>query len=316
MSRHFVAVYLLAGFMGVSTFCQNVYATSVRIGVLPIVESLPFLVAQEQGLFQTWDVKVEILTFASALERDSAIQSGAVQGAIHDILGISLLRSKDLDYRIVTNMTLPTSKMDLFTLLASPISGFKSIEDLRGNEIGLSSHTIAEYVTDSLLRLRGIRSSEVKKVEIKKIPLRFQMLMEGKVKAAILPEPLASLALFQGASKLGGDYGLKGTQVILVFQESFIRSDRETFIRFGKAYLQAVRIINEDPLRWRELLVQKGRLPSPIKEAYRMNPFAEISLPQPDEIQAVKAWMEGKGFETLKLSYASLINETWIKSVK
>ncbi len=291
-------------------------ASSIRIGVLPIVESLPFMVAQERGLFQSSGLKVEVVSFASALERDSAIQSGAIHGAIQDLLGISLLRSKDILYSIVTNMTLPTSKKDLFVLLASPGAGLKAIEDLRGNEIGLSSHTVAEYVTDSLLSLKGLRIDEVKKLEVKKIPLRFQMLMEGKVKAATLPEPLASLAVFQGARKLGGDYGLKGTQVVLVFQESFIRSNTETLIRFGRAYGQAVRMINEDPLRWREMLVEKGRLPAPIKEVYTMNPFSGISLPQPDEIQAVKTWMEGKGFDTTKVTHSSLVNDVWVKGAR
>lgn len=297
-------------------FVPGVEASSVRIGVLPIVESLPFLVAQEKGLFQSWGVNVEILTFASALERDSALQSGTLHGAIHDILGICLLKSKDLPYRILTNITLPTSKMDLFALLASPTSGLKSIEALRGNEIGLSSHTIAEYVTDSLLALNGIKVDEVRKIEVKKIPLRFQMLMEGKIKAATLPEPLASLAIFQGASKLGGDYGLKGTQVILIFQESLIQRQEEMLVRLGKVYGQSIRMINDDPLRWRELLVQKGRLPSPIKDVYRMNPFSEISLPKPDEIQAVKTWMEGKGFGISKLSYSSLVHDLWVRGVR
>ncbi len=291
-------------------------AAVIRIGVLPIVESLPFIVAQERGFFHSSGLKVEIVSFASALERDSAIQSGWVHGAIHDILGLSLLRSKDIPFAIVTNMTVPTPKKDLFVLLASPGSSMKGLEELRGNEIALSSHTIAEYVTDSLLGLKGLKIEEVKKVEVKKIPLRFQMLMEGKVKAATLPEPLASLAIFQGAKKLGGDFGLKGTQVVLVFQESFIRAEAETMVRFGRAYLQAVRMINENPRRWRELLVEKGRLPSPIKDVYTLNPFSDIQLPQPEEIRAVKAWMEGKGFETSKITYPSLVNDVWVKGMR
>lgn len=297
-------------------FVSKVEARTLRIGVLPIVESLPFIVARERGLFASSGLTVEILFFASALERDSAMQSGAIHGAIHDILGLGLLRNRDIPYRIVTNMTIPTSKKDLFMLLASPASGLTSIEELRGSEIALSSHTIAEYVTDSLLSLKGVKIDEVKKVEVKKIPLRFQMLMEGKVKAATLPEPLASLAVFQGARKLGGDYGLKGTQVVLVFQESFIHSEREALLRLGRVYGQTVRLINEDPLRWRDLLVEKGRLPSPIKEIYEMNPFSGIQIPTPEEIQAVKRWMEGKGFETSRLTPSSLVNDVWVKGVR
>lgn len=316
MNRFLLSLFLIAWLVVALFSGERAEAGTIRIGVLPIVESLPFIVAQEKGLFRSSGLTVEILSFASALERDSAIQSGAIHGAIHDILGLSLLRSRDIPYRIVTNMTLPTSKKDLFVLLASPDSGLKTIEELRGSEIGLSSHTIAEYVTDSLLSLKGIRIDEVKKVEVKKIPLRFQMVMEGKLKAATLPEPLASLAIFQGARKLGGDYGLKGTQVVLIFKESLIRSEREALLRLGRVYEQAIRLINEDPLRWRELLVEKGRLPSPIKEVYTMNPFSDIQIPTPEEIQAVKTWMEGKGFETLKLPPSSLVDDIWVKGVK
>ncbi|MCX8118331.1 MAG: MetQ/NlpA family ABC transporter substrate-binding protein [Desulfobacterota bacterium] len=316
MPRHFICFGLILGGMVAFFLTAQAEASPIRIGVLPIVESLPFFVAQEKGLFQASGVKVEIVSFASALERDSALQAGSIHGAIQDLLGMCLFKSRDLPYRIVTNITLPTSKKDLFVVLASPGSGLKTIEDLRGNEIGLSSYTVAEYVTDSLLGQRGVRIDEVKKVEVKKIPLRFQMLMEGKLKAATLPEPLASLALFQGARKLGGDYGLKGTQVVLVFQDPLIRSERELLVRFGKAYAQAVRMINEDPLRWRELLVEKGRLPAPIKEIYEMNPFSEISLPQPDEIQAVRTWMEGKGLDTSKVSSPLLVNDLWVHGVR
>jgi len=201
-------------------------------------------------------------------------------------------------------------------LLSSPGSSLKGVEDLRGQEIALSSHTIAEYVTDSLLSLKRVKIEEVTKMEVKKIPLRVQMLMEGKVKAATLPEPLASLAVFQGAKKLGGDYGLKGTQVVFVFQELFMRRESEAMIRLGKAYAQAVRMINQDPLQWRELLVEKGRLPSPIKDVYTMNPFSDIQIPRPEETQAVKIWMDGKGFETSKITHSSLVNDIWVKGVR
>jgi NitT/TauT family transport system substrate-binding protein len=316
MNRLIVIFCLITGLAAAFVFYPDAEATSIRIGVLPIVESLPFLVAQERGFFQSSGLKVEIVSFASALERDSAIQSGAIHGAIQDILGLSLLKSKEIPFAIVTNMTLPTSQKDLFVVLASPGSGMKGIEELRGSEIALSSHTIAEYVTDSLLSLKGLKIEEVKKVEVKKIPLRFQMLMERKTKAATLPEPLASLAVFQGAKKLGGDYGLKGTQVVLVFQESFMRKESEAILRLGRAYIQAVRMINEDPRRWRELLVEKGRLPAPIKDAYTMNPFSDIQIPKPEEIGAVKTWMEGKGFETSKITHSSMVNDIWVKGVR
>lgn len=95
-----------------------------------------------------------------------------------------------------------------------------------------------------------------------------------------------------------------------------MRKESKAMIRLGRAYIQAARMINEDPRRWRELLVEKGRLPAPIKDAYTMNPFSEIQIPRPEEIQAVKTWMEGKGFETLKITHSSMVHDIWVKGVR
>ena len=284
---------------------------TIRVGILPIVESLPFLIAQEKGLFSSMGLKVEIVPFASALERDSAIQSGMVQAAILDILGVSLLKSKGVPIVIVTNMTTPSPKRDLYTLLVSPGSKIQTVKELRGRTVALSSHTTPEYVLEGVLSREGIKTTEVEKVEIKKIPLRYQMVLEGKVDAAVLPEPLGSLAIREGAKRIAGDFGLKGTQTILTFGESVIEQHHEAFILFGKAYRQAIQAFQEDPRGGWDLLVRKGGLPAAVKDIPPLSSFSDIRLPGPEDIESIRTWMKGKGMDTPAAGH-SLVNDGWV----
>jgi len=285
----------------------------IRVGILPIVEALPFLIIQEKGLFDPPGFKMEIVPFASALERDSAIQSGRVQAAILDILGLTLFKSKGVPFTIVTDMMAPSSKRDLYTLLASPGSKVQTLRQLRGRTVAFSSHTMTEYVLDGILSREKLKSTDVDKVEVKRIPLRFQMVLEGKVDAAILPEPLGSLALKEGARRIAGDFGLRGTQTVLTFQESFIREHPEAFILFGNAYQRAIRAFQEDPPRWRDLLVKKGGLPPAVKDMSILASFSDIRLPTPEDIGSIQSWMRGKGMDAPTVQYLSLVNDGWVK---
>ena len=285
----------------------------IRVGILPIVESLPFFIAQEKGFFDSPSLKVEIVPFASALERDSGIQSGRIQAAILDILALSLFKSKGVPFVIVTDMMAPSSKRNLYTLLASPGSKAETLKQLHGRTVAFSSHTMNEYVLDGILSREKLKGTDVDRVEVKRIPLRFQMVLEGKVDAAVLPEPFGSLALAQGGKRIAGDFGLKGTQTILIFQESFIREHAEAFALFGKAYRRAIQVFQEDPERWRDLLVKEGGLPRSVKDISIFSSFSEIHLPTPEDIESIRTWMRRKRLDAPSLGYSSFVNDGWVR---
>ena len=285
----------------------------IRVGILPVVESVPFWIAQEKGIFRSLGLNVEIVPFASALERDSAIQSGRIQAAICDLLGLCLFKNRGVPFTVVTNMTVPTPTRALYTLVASPKSKIRTVGALRGAAVGLSSHTIAQYALEGILSREGLKSTEVREVEVKRIPLRFQMLLEGKIDAAIVPEPFGSLALVEGARRLGGDFGLKGTQTILIFQESFIEKHSQAFTLLGRAYGQALGALKINPQSGWDLLVNKGGLPSRIKDIGMGSPLCEVQLPGREDIEGVESWMRAKGMEVPSLGYRDLVNDRWAK---
>ncbi len=66
-------------------------------------------------------------------------------------------------------------------------------------EIGVSQGTVIEYVTDRLLQAEGLTDDEIKTIAVPKIPDRMALLASGEFNAGVLPDPLAALAVQQGA---------------------------------------------------------------------------------------------------------------------
>ena len=66
----------------------------LSIGVMPSVDYLPIAIAEQQGFFS---MPIEIVRFASPMERDAALQTGAVDASVTDYMGAMLLHSKGLE---------------------------------------------------------------------------------------------------------------------------------------------------------------------------------------------------------------------------
>ena len=57
---------------------------TVKIGLLSIDDSLPFFVAEQEGLFEEYGVDVELVTFGSALDKETALEAGEIDGDMTD----------------------------------------------------------------------------------------------------------------------------------------------------------------------------------------------------------------------------------------
>lgn len=64
----------------------------LSIGLMPDTDSLPFLIAEEKGYFADEGVKVNLKPFKSAMDRDSAMQSGHLDGAVSDMLAAAFAK--------------------------------------------------------------------------------------------------------------------------------------------------------------------------------------------------------------------------------
>ena len=73
--------------------------SKLTIGLMPDTDSIPFIIAAEYGYFAEEGLEIELIPFKSAMERDAALQSGSLDGAVSDLLAIGKVNRAEKKYR-------------------------------------------------------------------------------------------------------------------------------------------------------------------------------------------------------------------------
>ena len=280
---------------------------TIKLGILPIVDSLPLVVAEEKGYFKQAGVNVELLTFPSAVERDSALQAKAIDGSLGDLLAAASLYNSGFPVQVVSLSLGETGKEGRFAIYSAPNSGINTIDQLKGVEVAVSKNSIIEYVTDSLLLEKGFKPEEIKKSIIPKIPVRYQALMEGQIKAACLPDPMASLAQSNGAKLIVDDTKTNLSQTVIFFDQVTLQKNGAAIKKLLKGYALAAEEINNNPEAYRGMLVEKAKVPKEALGVYSMEHFPAPQLPKEKDVDQVVQWMVQKNLLKEKISYENLV---------
>ena len=288
-------------------------AETLRIGVLLIEDSVPLYLAERENYYVDENLEVALVPFLSALERDAALTAGAIDGAITDPVGALLFDRGRGEIKITSLCLGETAPEGIFAILVAPESTITTVDGLKHVEIAVSNGTIIEYVTDRLLEDQGFKPEEIKKVDVKKMPIRMQMLLSGSVQAATLPEPLASIAAAQGARILITDGSSRESlsQTVIVFRSRVLNDRKAEVARFFKAYGRAIEAINRDPERYRGLFVEIGRIPPFLAEKYTIPAYP---LPAPFSktlYDPVIEWLTAKDLVDI-IAYESMVADDYM----
>ncbi|MBP7688478.1 MAG: ABC transporter substrate-binding protein [Thermoflexales bacterium] len=286
---------------------------TLKIAVLPILDALPMYAAEAQGYYAAAGIKVEFVPVASAAERDQVMQAGQVDGMINDLTS-TVLYNKDTQKIAVVRfarIALPDSAQ--FSILASKASGITSADQLKGVEIGISQGTVIEYLTQRVLENAGLSTADIKTTNIPKIPDRLQMLAEGQLKAATLPEPAASLAVQSGSVLVISDASLPsvGTSEFS-FSINTLKAKPETVKKFLAALEKATVDVNTTPEKFNTLLTDKKLVPAPLIGKYQLPKFPAASVPSEAQLKDVQAWMIEKGLIKAEVAYNKLVDASYL----
>lgn len=282
---------------------------TLKIAVLPIIDTLPMFVAQQEGLFTKHGVNVEFIPVASAPERDQILAAGGADGTINETLAVMLFNKENVQMQVVRYALRPTEGNGHFFILASAKSGISSVDGLKGVEIGVSQGTVIEYVTERLLQAEGFTPDEIKTVAVPKIPDRMALLASGELKAGVLPDPLASLVVGQGGVIVADDsnhpeYGFS----VISFRKEVIDANPDAVQGFLAAIEEATTLLNAEPAKYKNVLSEQKLVPPPLLEAYRAPVFPTAGVPTVEEWNDALAWLKEKGILTTDISYKDSVN--------
>lgn len=310
----FMIMIILLTILSLVTGCSKVEQKlqTIKIGVMPIEDYLPFYVAEQENMFQEAGLRVELINFSSAQERDTALQAGQIDGQIADLVAVGLLKKGGTDIEVVSIGLGAVPEEGRFAILASPKSEIKDLNDLANVEIGVSENSIIDYVTDQMLIDAGLSKEEIKKIAIPKLPVRLEMLLSDQIKAACLPDPLASLAEFKGARLIADDTYRNISQTVILFRKDSLNQKSQEIKKLLTIYGEAGKLLTDNPEKYRELVIQKARIPEPLKNNYKITRFSPLQLPLKDNFESVMDWMVAKGLIPQKYEYDDLVNKNFL----
>ncbi len=275
---------------------------TINIGLMPDVESIPFLIAEKNGYFKNENVQVNLEIFKSAKDRDSALQSGKLDGVVTDMVAIVFANEGGINLRM-------TARTDgNIRLLAGRDSKIDSIRDLEGKNFGLSTNTVMEYTADRMLEAAGFKPEKLNKVAIPALPTRLEMLQGGKIDAAVLPEPLAGLGVKNGAKELTSTEKMGNKAGVIAFSSQSLQEKTPEIKAVFRAYNQAVAYLKEArQTDYIDFVIEKLAFPAEVKDYLLLPEYTQAEAPDEQLFNDVVEWMRSRNLVAKDYEYQALL---------
>ncbi|MDD3978554.1 MAG: MetQ/NlpA family ABC transporter substrate-binding protein [Methanomicrobium sp.] len=285
---------------------------NIKFGTLPVLQALPLFVASEKGFFKEQGLSVELVRFNSAMEKDVALSAGQISGYFGDMMTPIVLSGNNIPVKMIATVFNTTKTQRMFAIISSPRHSDKSISVISGEGVAVSSNTILDYLMTKLLQSKSNKRNTIKKIEIKSIPIRLQMLLSGQVPAAMLPEPLVTFAEQKGCRILVDDAGADASATVLVFNEKFLAGYPGTVKKFLGAVEKASRYINKHPDEIRPVMNRECRVPESIQQTFPIPEFPKLSLPDHNQVMDVYSWLKRKKIVKTDLTFSQMVGDGFL----
>ncbi len=288
---------------------------TLRMALIPVLDVLPFFIAQEEGYFAEEGVLVEFVPASSALEREQLLIAGEVDGMLTDVIGPAITNAAEPAVKIVAISRRAYEDAPLFRLLAAPGSGVEDARDLAGVAIGISENSVIQYLADRLLESEDLAAEDIVYESVPSIPTRFALMMEGQLGASILPDPLASAAIEAGAILVIDDTVFVEevlSQSVLSFSADVLAQKPDTVRAFLRAWYRAVDDLNANPNDYRQLLLDNTSVPESVQDTYTIPPFPEPAITSEAVWDDVNAWLLSRGIIEAPAAYADSVDASYL----
>ena len=270
---------------------------TLKIGVMPAVDSAPIFLAKQQKYFEKEGLNLEVQVYTNATNRQSALQSGQLDGAMTDL--IAFINNIENGFPV----KITTSTDGSFPFLVR--DGLNKNEEVK---IGMMEVSVTNFLTDRFLS----DEYQIKKVFINEIPARIEMVKSQKLDMAIIPEPLASTAELNGLEKKVYKNKDDFMPEAMIFTENSLKKKYKEIKTFHKVYNKAVAEINKDKSKASKALIQALKLPAKLESMISLPVYHKTRVPDQNYMNKIINWMEEVDDIEVTTNYENMVNKEFI----
>lgn len=181
-----ISCLLIIPLAGCSTSAAKTEQTTLRIGTQPWIGYGPWWIAQKEGLFEKYGLKVELVDFSEDKEVNAAFASGDMQAANLATHTAIKLYTSGLDLKVVL---LEDVSMSADAILAD--NSIKSIADLKGKKVAYEEGSTSDLLLNYALSQNGMTLADIVPVPMPASDAG-TALLTNNVPAAVTYEPYIS----------------------------------------------------------------------------------------------------------------------------
>lgn len=301
----------------------------LRIGILPVLNTLPTHLAVWLDYFTEEGITVELVGYDSAATLTADVAAGELDGFQADVISTLKLNSEGTGVRVVRHVGF--TNIPFAALITLPINEVESLEDLVGKKIAISENTIIHYLTDTILNNAGINVEEVEYVNVPEILERGNRLMTGQVDAAFAPEPIVQFTvnLFNGNVLVDDSVLDHPPPEAIVFTTNALAEKDEVVRAFLRAFERAVDVNNDfggDPANYLEFREEQGGSTTAVNELAEVQQyflfvinnidtlpiFNTASVTSEASFVHVHEWAQNRGMLTEAQAYEDVIDGSFL----
>jgi len=265
----------------------------LTVGIMPAVDSAPLLLAEEMGYFDELGLAVELQLFNNPQDRQSALQTGSIDGAITDLIAVATNVDSGFDIKATT-----------MTNGVFPVLSMEGVENKKEIKVGMMEVSVTNFLIDEWLGDDYV----IEKVYINDIPARLAAIGSGQLDMGLFPEPMASMGELNGLKKLLFQPEGGFCPDVIVFTGKALEEKEEAIRLFHQAYNLAVEEINKDPEAARNIIMEKiPNLNPAIKDSIIFPQYTKASIPDDEYLEKIIQWTSEAMKKDLQVSPEDLV---------
>ncbi len=213
---------------------EQVASNLLRLSYVPVVESLPIVVADANGMFGAADVDIDIAVKKSMMECDELFTKGRSNMFYTDVIRARHLSSKGVDNKMIHTFEVR------YSLIGCRQARLNNISQLTDKMMGMTRYSVSDSLCGSTSAFR---------IQVNDPLIRMNMLNSHEIDAAWFVEPWQSWAISCGGNEIRLPESMTATGKGAIAVAPKILNDkksREELNKFVKVYNQAVDSIEKN----------------------------------------------------------------------
>jgi NitT/TauT family transport system substrate-binding protein len=250
--------------------------TSIKVGVVPVVDVAPLYLGIDKGFFEDEGLEVEPVVAQGGAAIIPAVVAGDQEIGFSNVVSLMLGQTQDLPVKIISQGIQATddSENDTAAIAVKGSSDIQEPADLEGKTIAINTlNNISQLTVTAALDSEGVDTSTLHFVEVP-LPDMVGQLEAGQIDAAGLVEPFVTTGKNAGQRMIIYDRVAtepKMTIATYFTSDSYLESNPDVVEAFVRAMNKSLEYATENPDEARQAIADYTQIPPDV--------LADVVLP-------------------------------------